>query len=118
MLRNFFYRQKKNQKEKRPSDAMPAAKSGTRVRRSPYQREPLGQEVAELLAQAQANVAELAAYRNQEAFVISIHGTQLRLVAAHFTSSFFAAVTTAFLPAVEMLRVRRSRAFEMKLVAD
>jgi hypothetical protein len=97
---------------------MQAAKSGTRVKRSPYRRESLGQEVAELLAQAQANVAELAAYRDQEAFVIGIHGTQLRLVAAHFTSTFLAAVTAAFLPASEILRVRRSKAFEMELAAD
>ncbi len=77
-----------------------------------------GQEVAELLAQAQVNSDELASVRDQEAFIISVHGTQLRLIAAHFRSVYLAALTTSFLPAEEVLRVRRSRAFEMKLVEE
>jgi hypothetical protein len=96
--------------------------AGGRIRHAgepePVSTRILGQEVAELLAQAQVNCDELAAYRDQEAFIISIHGTQLRLIAAHFTSAFLAALNTSFLPAKEVLRVRRSRAFEMKLVED
>ncbi len=82
----------------------------------------LGQEVAELLGQAQANAAEqlgaAGGGSDQEAFVISVHGTQLRLVAAHFARSFLAALATPLLPAAQLLRVQRSRAFEMKRAAD
>jgi hypothetical protein len=71
-----------------------------------------------MLAQAQKNYRELPTHADQEAFVVSIHGTQLRLVAAHFSSSYLASLATSSLAASEIIMVRRSRAFEIKHVPD
>jgi hypothetical protein len=94
------------------------APSGTRGQQSQYQSSSSNKKWPKLLAQAQANAEKLAAYRDQEAFIVTIHGTQLRVIAAHFTSTNLAAVTMSFLPTSEVVRVRRSSAFEMKLVAN
>ncbi|EAW19853.1 uncharacterized protein NFIA_094730 [Aspergillus fischeri NRRL 181] len=74
----------------------------------------LGQEVAELLGIACGQDRLLNRREDQEVFLISIHGTQVRLVAAYFTADYLHAVKPNFLPAEQYLWVRRTRAMELK----
>jgi hypothetical protein len=74
----------------------------------------LGQEVAELLGIACEQDRLLNRREDQEAFLISIHGTQVRLVAAYFTADYLHAVKSKFLPADQYLWGRRTRAMELK----
>ncbi|PKX90067.1 uncharacterized protein P174DRAFT_377347 [Aspergillus novofumigatus IBT 16806] len=74
----------------------------------------LGQEVAELLGIACEQDRLLNRREDQEAFLISIHGTQVRLVAAYFTADYLHAVKSKFLAADQYLWVRRTRAMELK----
>ncbi len=68
--------------------------------------------------QAQKNYREKPAHADPEAFIVSIHSTQLRPVAAHLSSRYLASVTTSSLAASNFIMVRRSRAFEIKHVPD
>jgi hypothetical protein len=66
-----------------------------------YSPNILAQEVAGLLSQAMEHTAQLGGWRHQEAFVLSIHGTHLKLTAAYFT-----APNTSLIPNPLSLRVR------------
>ena len=81
----------------------------------PYSPAVLAQEVAELLGQATEHSIQLGGWRDQEAFVISIHGTHLKLMAAHFTASYLSSVNSMRLPVAEPLWVRRSQPYDLKL---
>jgi hypothetical protein len=52
-----------------------------------YSPDILAQEVAELSGQAIEHANQLG-WRDQEAFVLSIHGTHLKLVVAHFSAQY------------------------------
>jgi hypothetical protein len=71
-----------------------------------------------MLGQAMEQAAQLGSWRDQEAFVLSIHGTQLRLIAAHFTAKYLSHVNSSTMPTTEHLWVRRSKCYDIKLVAD
>lgn len=62
--------------------------------------------------------AQLGPWSDREAFVLSIHGTRLRLIAAHFTAKYLSCVNSATMPTTEHLWVRRSKWFDLKLVAE
>lgn len=79
-----------------------------------FQEESLAQEVAELLGIALASYRSGNAGNDQEAYVVTIHGTQLRLVAATFTASYLRAVQSDVMPAFERQDIRRSKFFELK----
>lgn len=81
----------------------------------PYSSKVLAQQVAEILGQAAGHVTELGEYKDQEAFVLSIHGTQIRLIVAHISAAYLRYLGTSTMPVTEHLYVRRSRAFDMKL---
>ncbi|RHZ67145.1 uncharacterized protein CDV56_107799 [Aspergillus thermomutatus] len=74
----------------------------------------LGQEVSELYGIACEQDRLLDQRLDQEAFLISIHGTQVRLVAAYFTADYLRAVKSNSLPADQYLWVRRTRPFDLK----
>jgi hypothetical protein len=75
----------------------------------------LAQEVAELLGQAMEHCANLGGFRDQEAFVLSIHGTHLKLTVAYFTEQYLSYVNSPTMPITETLWVRRSPAIDLKL---
>ena len=57
---------------------------------------------------------QLGADADQEAFVCTIHGTLVRLVATRFTASYLASLRTHHIPLTETLYVRRSKAYDLK----
>jgi hypothetical protein len=75
----------------------------------------LAQEVAKLLGQAMEHAAQLGGWRDQEAFVLSIHGTHVKLTAAHFTAKYLRHVNSPTMPETEKLWVRRSKPYDLKL---
>jgi hypothetical protein len=60
------------------------------------------------------HVKQLGAEADQEAFVCTIHGTLVRLVATRFTASYLASVRTHHIPLTETLYVRRSKVYDFK----
>ncbi|KAI9760682.1 MAG: hypothetical protein M1840_002358 [Geoglossum simile] len=74
----------------------------------------LGQELAELLGQAMANINELGKLADQEALLLTIHGTHLRLVVARFTAAYLSHIKSNTIPESEQLWVRRSSPFQLK----
>jgi len=80
-----------------------------------YSSSVLAQEVAELLGQAMEHATQLGRPRDQEAFVLSIHGTHLKLTAAHFTTKYLSHVNSPTMPDSEKLWVRRSEPYDLKL---
>ena len=83
-------------------------------RRGAYNEKIVAQEVGELLGQAIGHVKQLGAEADQEAFVCTIHGTLIRLVATRFTTSYLASLRTHHIPLTETLYVRRSKAYDFK----
>jgi hypothetical protein len=79
-----------------------------------YSPDILGQEVAELLGQAMEHCEQLGGWRDQEAFVLTIHGTHLKLVAGHFSAKYLSYVNSPMIPDDEDLWVRRSRYYDLK----
>jgi hypothetical protein len=57
-------------------------------------------------------------WTDQEAFVISIHSTCLKLTAAWFSKEYLSHVNSPTMPTTEILWIRRSKAFDLKLQAD
>lgn len=74
----------------------------------------LAQEVAELLGQAQEHCRQVERTIDQDAFVVTIHGTVLRLTTAHFTREYLEAVESKALPFPQQLHVRRSKRYQLK----
>jgi hypothetical protein len=75
----------------------------------------LAQEVAELLGKALAEFRAVGSKKgDQESYLITIHGTQMRVVAAYFTKDYLRYVQSNELPVDQHLHVRRSRYFELK----
>ena len=66
------------------------------------------------MGEAIEHVQQLGAEADQEAFVCTIHGTLVRLVAARFTTSYLASLRTYHIPLTETLYVRRSKAYDLK----
>lgn len=54
-------------------------------------------------------------WADQEAFVLNIHGTHLKLTAARFSKEYLRAVNSAVMPTYQTLCVRRSHPFDLKL---
>src|SRR5579862_7091859 len=79
-----------------------------------YSDELLGQELAELLGNAMANVNELVEPTDQEAFLFTLHGTHLKLVVARFTTTYLTRVKSHSIPENEKLWIRRSIPFQLK----
>lgn len=79
-----------------------------------YSPDVLAQEIAELLGQAMEHNAQIGNITDQEAFVLSMHGTHLKLTAAHFTSEYLSHVRSHTMPQSEKLLVRRSKPFDLK----
>jgi hypothetical protein len=81
-----------------------------------YSPDILGQEVAELLGQAMEHCAQLGRWRDQEAFILTIQGVHLKLVAAHFKFSarYLLHVKSPMMPDDENLWVRRSSHYDLK----
>ena len=73
-------------------------------------------QVAEMLVQAMVNSLELcqSEWSDQEAFVLSIHGTQLKLTAAWFPKEYLQAVHSPTMPVDQTLWVRRSKPYDLK----
>lgn len=68
------------------------------------------QEVGELLGQAMANCRETmtTGWKNQEAWSITIHGTEVRILTAFFTEQYLKYVNGPFMYLSEKLVVFRS----------
>ncbi|KAE8138563.1 hypothetical protein BDV38DRAFT_68238 [Aspergillus pseudotamarii] len=79
-----------------------------------YSSSVLVQEVAELLGQVMEHATQVGGWRDQEAFVLSMHGTHLGLTTAHFSAAYLAYVNSSMMPQTERLWVRRSEAFDLK----
>lgn len=80
-----------------------------------YDAKSLAQEVAELLAMALANFNSANSTKgDQEAYLMTIHGTRFRLTTANFTAEYLRCVQSTQMPTKEHLYVRRSRHFELK----
>lgn len=79
----------------------------------------LGQQVAELLGQAMVSCKEIYNHwRDQDAWIISIHGTVIRLVTARFREGYLRQVNSLMVRTNEYLVVFRSRPFNLKLDED
>ena len=70
------------------------------------------------MGQAIEHVKQLGAEVDQEAFMCTIHGTLVRLVAARFTASYLASLKTHHIPLTETLYVRRSKVYDLKTQED
>ena len=70
--------------------------------------------MAELLGQAMEHCAQLGRWRDQEAFILTIHGVHLKLVAAHFSARYLLHVKSPMMPDDENLWVRRSSHYDLK----
>ncbi|RAL00010.1 pepsin-like aspartic protease [Aspergillus ibericus CBS 121593] len=68
----------------------------------------------QLLGQAMEHAAQLDGWRDQEAFVLTIHGTHLKLAAAHFTAECLRHANSPVMPGSETLWVRRSEPYDLK----
>jgi len=60
------------------------------------------------------NLNELGKLADQEALLLTIHGTQLGLVVAHFTDTYLSHVKSHTILESERLLVRRSSPFQLK----
>jgi hypothetical protein len=79
-----------------------------------YSAPALAQEVSELLGQAAEHAAELGGWRDQEAFVASIHGTVFRVMAANVSAAYLSRLNSSTMPDSERLWVRRSEGYDLK----
>lgn len=79
-----------------------------------FQEESLAQEVAELLGIALAGYRSGDSGNDQEAYVVTIHGTQLHLVAATFTASYLQAVQLDVMPAFKWQDICQLKFFNLK----
>lgn len=80
----------------------------------------LGQEFAELLGQAMKQSREVTenGWINQEVYVVSIHGTRLKITAARFEGEYIAAVNSNNMPAEMIQWVHRTSALDLRGVED
>lgn len=76
----------------------------------------LAQEVGEMLGQAMAHCKQVFAgqWSDQEAWIITMHGTELRLVTAHFSQDYLRRVNSSSMPPSEHLVVFRSVPIDLK----
>ncbi|KAJ9370317.1 hypothetical protein DTO282E5_5026 [Paecilomyces variotii] len=94
--------------------------AGGQVRRAGdaerFNWDTLAQEVAELLGQAMTSCKKMhGGWKDQDAWIISIHGTQLRLVTARFKEGYLRQVNSSMVAQTEYVVVFRSRPFDLKL---
>lgn len=81
----------------------------------------LGQEFAELLGQAMTQIRytyEGNVWADQEAFVINIHGTRLKITAAHFSEEYLKAVNSNTMPISHTQWLRRTYSLDLRKVQD
>lgn len=80
----------------------------------------LGQEVAELLGQAMEQSKEVSpnTWVDQEGFVVSVHGTKLKITAAHFSAEYLSSVNSKIMPVSQVLWVRRTAPLDLRDVDD
>lgn len=80
-----------------------------------YNPTSLAQEVGELVAMALNEFSrQIPRQNDEETFLLSIHGTKLRLVTTYFTAEYFSHLQSHQMPVSQVLYVRRSQFFEMK----
>lgn len=72
------------------------------------------QEVAEMLRQALAEYRTGGPERDEKSYVLTAHGTRLRLVGAYFTEGYLRPVQSSSLPTNQHLYVRRSKFYELR----
>lgn len=77
----------------------------------------LAQEVAEFLGQAMSHCKQVEGegWKDQEAWCLTIHGTEVRLVTALFTKRYLSYVNSLFMHPSERLVVFRSQPFNLKV---
>lgn len=79
----------------------------------------LGQEFANLLGKVMTMSQKVfKEWRDQEAWMVTTHGTELKLVASHFTAEHMAKVSSRAIPTKFRKVVFRSGPFNLKLVED
>jgi hypothetical protein len=61
------------------------------------------------------HTAQIGGWRDQEAFVLSIHRTHLKLTAAYFIAEYLSYVNSPTMSETEKLWVRRSEPYDVKL---
>jgi hypothetical protein len=61
------------------------------------------------------HAAQVGGWRDQEAFILSMHGTHLKLTATYFTAEYLSHVNSPTMPETEKLWVRRSEPHDLKL---
>lgn len=79
----------------------------------------LGQEIAELLGQVMMQSRQVSGddgWVDQEAFVVNIHGTRLKITAARFEGEYLAAVNSNTMPVSLTQWVRRTYALDLRRV--
>ncbi|KAJ9195145.1 hypothetical protein DTO164E3_6906 [Paecilomyces variotii] len=82
----------------------------------PFNWDTFAQEVAKLLGQAMASCKEMhGGWKDQDAWLISIHGTEVRLVTARFKEGYLRQVNSSMVARTEYLVVFRSRPFDLIL---
>ncbi|KAJ9292731.1 hypothetical protein DTO271G3_8430 [Paecilomyces variotii] len=82
----------------------------------PFNWDTFAQEVAKLLGQAMASCKKMHAdWKDQDAWLISIHGTEVRLVTARFKEGYLRQVNSSMVARTEYLVVFRSRPFDLIL---
>ncbi|KAJ9193527.1 hypothetical protein DTO207G8_2472 [Paecilomyces variotii] len=80
----------------------------------PFNWDTFAQEVAKLLGQAMASCKEMhGGWKDQDAWLISIHGTEVRLVTARFKEGYLRQVNSSMVARTEYLVVFRSRPFDI-----
>ncbi|RMJ23709.1 hypothetical protein PHISP_05415 [Aspergillus sp. HF37] len=80
-----------------------------------FSEEVLAQEVAELLGQAMTQSQAMGGWQDQEAWLLSIHGTEIRIVTAFFTAKYMEAVNSANgIAPDQRLNIFRSRPINLK----
>jgi hypothetical protein len=79
-----------------------------------YSARMLAQEVSELLGQAAGRAAELGGWRDQDAFVASIHGAVFRVTVANISAAYLSHLNSSTMPDSERLWVRRSEGCDLK----
>lgn len=79
-----------------------------------YNPKTAAQEVAEMLGQALAEYRAGGSERDEMSYVVTIHGTRLRVAGAYFTKRYLDLVQSPHMPTDEHLYVRRSEFYELK----
>lgn len=79
----------------------------------------LAQEFANLLGRAMAASQRASKdWKDQEAWQLTIHGTEMRIMTAYFSHEYLAAVNSSHVPLHQSITVFRSRPINLKRIAE